>query len=138
MKKLKYHKIWLFFGIVYIIIIFYFCLKRPTESMHSNIEHFDKVVHFTTYLIAGWWFRQIYPSQINKSLFFFLLSLGCSIEFFQYLTGYRSAELYDIVANSLGILSGIYPASYIAPRVLKRIDSNIYKKLTNKNKISLL
>ncbi|GGD46321.1 VanZ family protein [Muriicola marianensis] len=86
-------------------------------SLDLEIPYFDKIVHFTFYFIAavlGGLFLLSSKQKVkaNKQLFlkflFGLIGYGIIIEVFQgSFTTYRSAELLDILANSVGAIIGI-------------------------------
>jgi VanZ family protein len=86
------------------------------NSLDITIPHFDKLVHFSFYFIAGvlggLFGREISKGQSSKLKilgisFVGLVLYGIIIEVLQsYLTTYRSAELLDVLANSVGALLG--------------------------------
>ncbi|MCD6092151.1 MAG: VanZ family protein [Bacteroidales bacterium] len=97
----------------------------PTGGgVHLNFPGRDKVIHFGLFSILGFFY--IAPRYKNKTPFriskenrntFILLLFVISVEFVQLRLPYRSFELLDILANVLGILSGII----IGRRFLLRI-----------------
>jgi len=71
-------------------------------------------------------------SWLNKKLVVGLMLFGIVVEFLQGLTGYRSRELADLLANLSGVLIGIGFIYLIAPWVRNqmvcqgdRVESNI-------------
>ncbi len=86
-------------------------------SLDLDIPYFDKIVHFTFYFIAGA-LGSLFLHSLQRGakadsrrLLKFLLGLigyGILIEVLQdSVTTYRSAELLDILANSVGAIIGI-------------------------------
>ncbi len=86
-------------------------------SLGLDIPYFDKVVHFTFYLVAGI-LGSIFLlyGRVDKKgrkgiavkLLLGLVGYGIIIEVLQgSLTTYRSAEFLDVLANSAGALMGI-------------------------------
>ncbi len=86
-------------------------------SLDLDIPYFDKIVHFTFYFIAGA-LGSLFLHALQRGakadrrrLLKFLLGLigyGILIEVLQdSVTTYRSAELLDILANSVGAIIGI-------------------------------
>ncbi|WP_372973470.1 VanZ family protein [Muriicola sp.] len=86
-------------------------------SLDLEIPYFDKIVHFTFYFIAGA-LGSLFLHSLQRGakadsrrLLKFLLGLigyGILIEVLQdSVTTYRSAELLDILANSVGAIIGI-------------------------------
>ncbi len=86
-------------------------------SLGLDIPYFDKVVHFTFYLVAGILGSIFLLSRkvekkgrkgISVKLLLGLVGYGIIIEVLQgSLTTYRSAEFLDVLANSAGALMGI-------------------------------
>ncbi len=105
MKKLKLQKLWLLIGLIYIVVIFYLCLRRSTGTTPS-FAHLDKIIHFSAYFIMMSYFAQILKKSSYKKAFIAFLLMGVLIEFLQLMTGYRSFELLDMVANTSGLLMG--------------------------------
>jgi len=64
----------------------------------------DKLGHFVVYGVLMFWFAQLYPRRSLYAAGF--IGLGIALEFAQGWLGYRSFELYDMLANALGVLLG--------------------------------
>ena len=64
----------------------------------------DKVGHFVVYGVLMFWFAQLYARRLPCAAGF--VALGVALEFVQGSLGYRSFELYDMLANSAGVLLG--------------------------------
>jgi VanZ family protein len=81
------------------------------------IPHLDKIAHFIFYLVAillaGLAFYRRNPQKENNRNYLYifmgiLFAYGGLIELLQlYLPGARSAEWTDILANTLGLLTGL-------------------------------
>jgi len=69
----------------------------------------DKVGHFVVYGVLMFWFAQLYARRLPYAAGF--IALGVALEFVQGSLGYRSFELYDMLANSAGVLLGWAAAS---------------------------
>ena len=68
----------------------------------------DKIAHIIVYAILSAWFAIIVVR--SSSLWWIFISLvgfGILMEVFQDLTGYRSLELADAIANSVGVCLGL-------------------------------
>jgi len=80
------------------------------KTMSIKINNFDKIVHFGFYflLTLSWLFatRNSFKNFISKSvLILIMISYGIIIEAFQgALTTHRQADIYDVLANSIGVL----------------------------------
>ena len=88
-----------------------------------NIPHMDKAVHFIFYfvmaILGGLYLREAskktisLPKGLIMSLLFAVI-YGMIIEVIQStLTDYRSGELEDILANSLGAIAGVLLLKYL-------------------------
>lgn len=87
-----------------------------TNTLRFNIPHLDKAVHFVFYFIAavlGTFFvrestKGIIPLYKTLwSVVFGAIVFGIIIEVFQHsFTANREGDLFDVLANSLGAISG--------------------------------
>ena len=64
----------------------------------------DKIGHLAAYGVLMFWFAQLYERRLACAVGF--IALGIALEFAQGALGYRSFELYDMLANALGVLAG--------------------------------
>ncbi|MDR3246250.1 MAG: VanZ family protein [Prevotellaceae bacterium] len=114
LKLLKYH--WR--AILWIIVILIGCLmpgdNLPDKSFFSKIPHFDKIVHFMLYFIFALFLMSGFSRQYGKTsakayIFSFILAfaLGVIIEFIQEKVG-RSYDIYDMIANTLGVIVSLW------------------------------
>jgi VanZ family protein len=77
----------------------------------------DKLGHVAAYGLLMFWFCQIYqarPARIGYGLGF--IAMGIGLEFVQGALGYRAYDLFDMYANSLGVLLG-WAAAIVLPRI---------------------
>jgi len=109
-------KYWL--SIIWSIIIIIFC-SLPSSNLPRNrminIPHLDKILHFGIYFILS--LLILYETKIktgkNKKIFIltglFSFVLGLLIEIEQqYLISSRTGDLYDLLADILGSITGIF------------------------------
>ena len=62
-------------------------------------------MHTVGYFVLMGWFVQIYRRSTGRTIWaFFFVCMGITLEFLQGLTGVRHFEVYDMFANSLGVL----------------------------------
>jgi VanZ family protein len=73
----------------------------------NPMGHHDKVMHGTAYLILALWFGGVYRPARYVVVAACLLALGGGIELVQGLLPYRSMELTDMGANSVGVVVGL-------------------------------
>ena len=82
-----------------------------------DFEQSDKLGHFVAYGTVMFWFAQLYLQGTTRSAYAagFVL-MGVALEFAQGALGYRSYDVYDMFANTVGVLLG-WAAALILPRV---------------------
>ena len=81
-----------------------------------DFSHSDKLGHFLGYGFLMFWFAQLYVSRntrIAYALGFCVMGVG--LEFLQGYLGYRTYEVFDMYANTLGVLLG-WAAALVLPR----------------------
>lgn len=67
----------------------------------------DKVGHLLAYGSLSLWFGMIFPDRTRQlGIAVAFAALGATLEFLQGMTGYRSFEVADMVANTTGAVLG--------------------------------
>lgn len=67
----------------------------------------DKLKHVLAYALLMFWFSYLHRDTRTRIGYALLwIGLGIALEFAQAATGYRSYELADMAANTLGVLAG--------------------------------
>ena len=79
-------------------------LSLTPSPPEVDIEGGDKLGHLAGYGVLMFWFAQLYARRIFHAAGF--IAMGVALEFLQGWLGYRSFELYDMLANSAGVLLG--------------------------------
>lgn len=74
-----------------------------SKVMHYN----DKIVHASSYFVLMVWFGGLYPRHKHVRIAVALLGLGVALDVLQGLTQTRSLDVYDIVANTVGLTLGL-------------------------------
>ncbi len=98
---------------------------KGIKTVSLGISNFDKIVHFTSYflLTLSWFFAMQTLLKNRKTkiiLIVSLISYGIIIEALQGgMTTHRQADVFDILANSLGVLL----ATFLFPRLNRWFDS---------------
>ena len=88
----------------------------------------DKLMHLLTYFILSAGFSTLVC--YNKSVLYIaigLISYGILLEFLQGLTGYRFMEAYDVLANSVGVISGLIVRFSVIPVWFRRVELQLFK-----------
>lgn len=87
----------------------------------------DKLLHFITYFTLSAGFTTLVRHY--RSLVFVavgLIAYGAMLEFLQGLTGYRQMDLFDMMANSVGVLGGLLVRLTPVPGWLRVIESILF------------
>ena len=72
-----------------------------------DLEQGDKLGHFAAYGLLMFLFCMAYVSRKQRAMYAagFIL-MGIALEFLQGMTGYRTFEVLDMVANTIGVALG--------------------------------
>lgn len=85
-------------------LVFLSLTPKPPDP---GFEHGDKLGHLLAYGLLMFWFCVLYRHRSTRLAYGIgWVLLGVVLEFAQAATGYRSYELADMAANSLGVLLG--------------------------------
>ena len=106
MRPLRFVRLWLGLGWLFVALVIFFSL---TPSPPSPIEFTgaDKLFHVSTYALMMLWFGLVYlPGRAYLLLGIGLILMGIALELIQGLTGYRSLEYVDMIANAVGVSFG--------------------------------
>jgi VanZ family protein len=79
-----------------------------------DVDGGDKLGHFAAYAVMAYWFCQFYLARARLLHLVAFVALGVAIEFAQRATGYRSFELADMAANTVGVAAG-WAAARLVP-----------------------
>jgi VanZ family protein len=82
------------------------CLSLTPSPPDSGIDGGDKLGHFLAYAGLAWWFGQFYSHRARAAYALGFVAMGIALEFAQGALGYRSLELADMAANTLGAAAG--------------------------------
>lgn len=102
-------------ALLYTIILSVACLIKTDQLPGVGLPNIDKFFHFFTYLVLTYvWFRTFfYTFKFDRkaSLKFaaiFSIIFGIVIEVLQgTVTSFRSADVYDVLANTSGVMFSI-------------------------------
>ncbi|MDO6766603.1 VanZ family protein [Cellulophaga sp. 1_MG-2023] len=126
----------------YKFAILYFCwmvfitylslgsVPDTTGGININIPHFDKLVHFTFYLVStilgGFFLNELRREKtvLLKATFIMMIVAvvyGMVVEVLQYnFTTDRHGDVLDFLANSIGAISGFVAMKYLILGVLSQ------------------
>jgi VanZ family protein len=107
---LSYRRTWLTGGWLLIGLVVYLSLTpHPPELL--SFPDADKLEHAVAYGSLALWFCQIYLSTRSRMIVLAaLIGLGIGLEFVQGWTGYRTFDVRDMAANSVGVSLGLLMA----------------------------
>jgi len=84
-----------------------------------EFAHGDKLGHFAGYGLLMLWFALLYLGRNLRILYAAgFIAMGIGLEFLQGHLGYRSFEVFDMYANTLGVLLG-WAAALALPKALR-------------------
>jgi VanZ family protein len=125
MRSLRLKPLWLLIGYLLVGAVVVVSLMPAPPGMHSLN---DKLLHLLAYLGLALWFGAIYPRERFARLGLCLVTLGVVIECLQFSTGYRSFELADMLADTLGTLAGLLLAATPLGGMLLLIERSLPRR----------
>lgn len=122
---LKYHRVWVTLAWLLISLVVYLSLA-PNPPSPLTFENSDKYEHSFAYFTLSFWLCQIYPSARSRALVIIaLVGLGVGLEYVQGWTGYRTFDVMDMLADSVGVLLGWLLVLTPLGRMLAYIENRI-------------
>ena len=102
--KLQRRPIWLAIGCLLIAMVIWLSLTPDPVSI-PVIDVSDKLQHAFAYAVLMGWFGQLYQRPMMRLGYAFsFVLMGVVLEFAQGLSGQRTYELADMLANTSGVL----------------------------------
>ncbi|MFA6971287.1 MAG: VanZ family protein [Gallionella sp.] len=103
---LKYHRFWLAVGWLLVGLVIYLSLAQVPPAPFT-FEHADKLSHVLAYATLSFWFCHLYVAAWSRAaVIVALVGLEIGLEYVQGWTGYRSFDVLDMLAGSVGVLLG--------------------------------
>lgn len=128
----EFHRpaLWTALWLAMIAVVIATCLMPAKDLPPTPFDSFDKVEHFTAYLLlslyAGMLFARVRAQALATAG---LIALGVALEFAQAkLTDSRSGDAADALANSLGALAGLWLARTPLGLWLQRVDRALARR----------
>jgi VanZ family protein len=104
---LRHPRLWLMIGWILVVLAFIASLV-PRRDLPEFGGVSDKLEHIVGYGVLTLWFAGIYPKSRYPMIGVALLAMGIVIELVQGAMNIgRQADLRDVYANTLGIVSGM-------------------------------
>lgn len=105
-KRPRYFVLWSIIGYGLVGFVVYLSLT-PQPPIELSFSFGDKIGHFAAYAVMMGWFVCLHQtSWIRLAHTAGLIALGVGLEFVQSTTAYRSFEVADMVADSVGVALG--------------------------------
>lgn len=92
-----------FVGLVLALLVSTVFSLLPSQEVPAGFG-WDKLNHWAAFFILTFLACHAYPQQQFWKIAAMLLVYGIGIEVAQYFTRYRSADILDVLADSIGIL----------------------------------
>ncbi len=122
-SALKHPNFWFGMGLLWTGIIIYGCFAPSQPDV--GVTGFDKLLHGGAFAGLAFWFGAVYAKQRHLFIVLSLAFLGIVIEIGQGLTSYRSSDMLDFVADSMGIVIGITLAKTRLAHALRYIEARV-------------
>jgi VanZ family protein len=123
MRPLKFLTWWLLTGWLLVALVITFSLISPPPGL-PGLPGVDKLAHLAAYGVLTLWFGFIYlPGLRYVRLGLGLILMGGALELIQEISGHRSMDYYDMLANATGVAMGWVLAQTRLSGVLARFEA---------------
>jgi VanZ family protein len=93
-------------GWTYIAAIVWLSLTPSPPTV--GFEESDKAAHFLAYGLLMLWFSLLYSKSFPRVAYALgFVAMGIGLEFLQGALGHRTYEMFDIIADTIGVLLGL-------------------------------
>ncbi len=111
---LRWRPAWLALGWGWAATIVWLSLTPAPPTL--DFEESDKLGHFLGYGMLMVWFSWLYPARPTRIGYAAgFIAMGVALELAQRALGYRTYEVFDMFANTLGVVLG-WAAALLLPR----------------------
>lgn len=113
MLPLQHARRWQIASILILILVLGAALMPAVWFFDSKVaalrwfEDVDKWLHGITFLVLAAWFTGMYQRRSYWRIALGLLAFGFVIEVCQRMVSYRTADVYDVIADAGGIIIGL-------------------------------
>jgi VanZ family protein len=91
-------------------------LSLTPSPPQVDLSYGDKLGHFAAYGLLMFWFSFLYLRRTTRIAYAAgFITMGIGLELLQGQLGYRTYEVFDMYANTLGVLLG-WAAAFVLPR----------------------
>jgi VanZ family protein len=125
---LRWRPVWVAAGWLIAATILWLSLTPAPPKI--DVPEGDKLGHFLGYGTLMFWFCQLYAARRTRILYAAAFAaMGVGLEFIQGQLGYRTYEVFDMYANSLGVLLGWALAIAAGNSLFTRIEGALSARL---------
>lgn len=113
MLPLQHARRWQLASVLILIVVLGAALMPAVWMFDSKVaalkwfENVDKWLHGITFLVLAAWFTGMYQRHSYWRIALGLLAFGLVIEVCQRMVSYRTADIYDVIADAGGIIVGL-------------------------------
>jgi VanZ family protein len=123
--ELRYRRLWFFVGLVLAAAITVVCLL-PSSDLPS-FHLWDKLEHALAWVALAFWFGSVVVRRDIVCVGVCLVALGGAIELLQgWMALGRSADIKDLLADSVGILIGVLLVASPLGRVPLWLETKLF------------
>lgn len=120
MSALRHRAAWLSIGWLLVMLVIYLSvMPHPPEI---PMEEGDKAGHLVAYATLMIWFGQLYAGRRRALALVGLIALGVVLEYVQRATGIRTFDLWDMAADTAGVLAGLVACPPRLPNMLVAVE----------------
>lgn len=124
---LKLYKLWFSLACFLTLMIIYLSLAANLPNVDVPFDHIDKVEHLTAYAVLMGWWGQLFDRSHFIKIAIALAAMGIVLEYAQSLTGYRTLDYIDALANTTGIFIGFALLNLGMENILAWFEEKLFK-----------
>lgn len=118
---MRYRGLWVGLGWAIVATIVWLSLTPSPPRLGITLG--DKLGHFAAYGTLMFWFCQLYARRATRAAYAAgFAAMGIALELLQDATGYREFELFDMVANAVGVALGWGLAALAGDWLTQRLE----------------
>lgn len=119
--QFAYPRLWWGLGWALVALVIFFSLEPKAPEVPGDPGNWSG--HLLAYgTLAGWFTRLLYARRSRLIALAMLVSMGVVLEFLQGMTGYRTYDPLDMLANTCGVLLGLLLAPPRLPNGLPMLE----------------
>ena len=119
----RFRRLWLVIGWAMVVSVLVLSLIPLSVDLS---EGKDKVSHFIAYGSLMFWFGLLYRGLRRETIVAIgFVAMGITVEYLQGMTGYRSFDVNDMVANAIGVAMGWAVVQTPLRRLLHWVEARV-------------